>query len=176
MPYTPVFELFTPDKFHGAVLINKSVVAGLKLVDRSLTSSLFPAFKSWIPTYTNLTVGNGTIVARFNEEGNRVIGYWELVFGSTSSIDGTNPMISLPVTATSLYTFPRHAVGPGQVFDTSGGATFPGVVRLESATQFSIAVFNAAATYLSNRNLTATVPMTWATGDILSGTFVFEGA
>ncbi len=42
MPYTPVFKLVTPDKVLGERLINKSVHAGRKLMDGSITGRLFP--------------------------------------------------------------------------------------------------------------------------------------
>ncbi len=42
MPYTPVFQLVTPDKVLGERLINKSVDANRKLRDGSMSGRLFP--------------------------------------------------------------------------------------------------------------------------------------
>ncbi len=42
MPYTPVFQLLQPDKTLGERLIDKSVSASRKLMDHSMSGSLFP--------------------------------------------------------------------------------------------------------------------------------------
>ena len=55
-------------------------------------------WRAWTPTYTNITVGNGTVSARYVQIGPFVMLDWYLTFGSTSSM-GTGPKVSLPVTA-----------------------------------------------------------------------------
>ncbi len=134
---------------------------------------------TWSPSYTNLTIGNGTVVARYRPASagdDTIIAVYELTFGSTTTIDGANPTISTPATAASTYTFPRTVAGPALAFDDTAGATFTAQVRLESSTTFSIAVHNAAATYLSHRNLDATVPFTWAVDDVFSLLATYEAA
>ena len=133
---------------------------------------------TWSPSYTNLTIGNGTVVARYRPAkhgDDTIIAVFELLFGSATTIDGGNPTISTPVTAASSYTTPRHHIGPAYIQDT-GSLARPGMVRLESTTTFSVSVFDASATYLSNASITATIPMTWTTGDLLSFTATFEAA
>ena len=67
-------------------------------------------FSSYTPTWTNLTVGNGTLsVARYTQIGKLVYGLVRLGFGSTTSISG-NIQLTLPVapnttTNSSNYTF-----------------------------------------------------------------------
>ena len=132
-------------------------------------------WRTWSPTYTNLTIGNGVVVARYSRIGDLVVAVFELVFGSTTTVDGAGPTVSLPVTAASTYTFPRHGVGAAYVHDT-GTAVFTAQVRLESSTTFSVGVHDATATHLTHAGIAATVPMTWTTNDLLSFTATYEAA
>src|SRR6185369_9654216 len=56
------------------------------------------AWGSWTPSWTNLSVGNGTVVAKYVQIGKTVFARLSLVLGSTSTVTG--PVIfSLPVTS-----------------------------------------------------------------------------
>lgn len=56
----------------------------------------FSAWTSWTPTYTNLTIGNGTVVSTYLQVGKLVHFYWRFTVGSTSS-SAVNMRVSLPV-------------------------------------------------------------------------------
>ena len=148
-------------------------------VRAALTSVLARAdaigtFGTWSPSYTNLTVGNGTVVPRYSQANKLVIADFTFTLGSTSSI-GTNPNISLPVSASSQYTFDRNAVGHVYVRDNAT-ATYYGAVYLDSSTHMAPLLYNASGTYTTASLVTATVPMTWATGDILYMRAIYEAA
>ncbi len=133
-------------------------------------------WKLWTPTLVDITLGNGTQVARFvGESGGLIVAHYELLFGSSTTIDGGNPTISTPLTASASYTTPRNHLGPAYMND-AGSTAFPGMVRLESATTFSLSVFNPSGTHVENISVSATVPMTWEDGDLLSFTAIFEAA
>lgn len=133
-------------------------------------------WKLWTPTLVNITPGNGTQVARFvGESGGLIVAHYELLFGSSTTIDGANPTFSTPLTASASYTAPRNHLGPAYMND-SGSNAFPGMVRLESSTTFSVSVWDATNPHVSNVSVSATVPMTWADGDLLSFTAIFEAA
>lgn len=134
-------------------------------------------WQDWTPTYANFTLGNGTMIARYilAEAGRLIVARLDLTFGSTTSIDAQNPTFSTPVIASSAYTFPRNHVGSAYIND-AGSDAFPGQVRLESASTFSVSVFRADSTYASNDSLAAAVPMTWAENDGLSFTVDYEPA
>ncbi len=51
-----------------------------------------------------------------------------------------------------------------------------GYVRLETTTSLRPVLFGAAGTYVNDVGITATVPFTWATGDILTFTATYEAA
>lgn len=52
---------------------------------------------TWTPS-TNITVGNGTITARYQQIGKTVNFFWKLVAGSTTSLGG-DPYFTLPIAA-----------------------------------------------------------------------------
>jgi hypothetical protein len=112
---------------------------------------------TWTPTWVNLTVGNGTLTARYNQIGKTVNFELRFVMGSTSSM-GSLPNFTLPVSSNidkGSFNLTLEDVGVGAFFgvaDIFGGVCYP-------------LVFNAAGTYVTNSYFTATVPMTWTTSD-----------
>ncbi len=124
------------------------------------------AWKNWTPTYTNLTVGNGSVAAKYVQIGDTVHAFFRIQFGSTTTIDGASVRVSMPVNASGSYTV-RSRFGEALFFDNNTNGTFLGTVGWLSATKFVVDVSNASGTYLVNASLSATVPMTWATDDIL---------
>jgi hypothetical protein len=141
--------------------------------------SALGSWQAWSPSYTNLTVGNGTVVARYTEVGKLVVAWWELVWGTTTSIDAGNPLISMPVTASSSYTATRQGLGNAVILD-SGTATYTGLVRLESTTNFSIASLTAnshtGTVHIRRPSISATSPHTFGDGDFIGFTATYEAA
>ena len=133
-------------------------------------------FAAWTPTLTNITQGNGTLVARYGQIGKLVVGYFVLTFGSTTSITGT-PQISYPVTMSTSY--PATVDQPQGIanFQDTGTALYSGVVNAyrNNGTWF-LYPWNASGTYLGQSNLSSTVPFTWTTNDVISFTFCYEAA
>ena len=131
-------------------------------------------WKTWTPTYTDITVGNGTVVARYVQVGNLVVARFELVFGSTSSIDSNGSRISMPVTAaTGADT--EQVYGPA-VMREIGGSFNAGHVRAWDTSEFNVVVFGASATYATWVAISSIVPFTWGTGDVLGFTATYEAA
>ena len=67
----------------------------------------------------------------------------------------------------------------GAIFLDSGTQRFIGRVRLQSTTTFApvaLASTGVDPHFLRDSDLTATSPMTWTTGDILSFTAILEAA
>lgn len=130
---------------------------------------------TWSPSYSNLTVGNGTVVARYTQIGKTIIAHFEFTLGSTSAV-GSNPGISLPVSMSATYLNTLNVVGWCQCNDDDG-SVFYGPVRINtSAEQFRPVVGSAGGTYLGQTSITATVPMTWTTDDTLVFSATYEAA
>lgn len=130
------------------------------------------AWQSWSPTWTNLTLGNGSVTARYNQVGKTVHFSLNLVFGSTTSITGT-PTFSLPVTSRALVGTDSAVICVGKYLD-SGTAAYEGLVMLNTTTTGQLQLANAGGTYVSFAGISSTTPMTWTTNDeikFLNGTY-----
>jgi hypothetical protein len=131
------------------------------------------ALTSYTPTFTNLTVGNGTHSSGYTQIGKMVYFYLKFTFGSTSAISGGVNITSLPVTPKALTA--ADSVGFGLLVD-SGTAEYPATFEYQSSTSVSIYVQNASGTYLTHSALSSTVPFTWTTNDRLTGWIIYEAA
>lgn len=123
---------------------------------------------NYSPTFTAITTGNGTTVARYSRIGNTIIGYVKFTLGSTSSVTG-QIQISLPFTPSNGTV--NYAVQIGD----AGTAAFNAFGEMSGANFYVYAV-NAASTYGSNAATSATVPMTWTTNDFILLNFAYEVA
>lgn len=136
------------------------------------------AWTSYTPTWTNVTVGNATQASAYMNAGKLYVVRISLTFGSTTSISGT-PDFTLPggVSVISGYSS-FHVFGTGGLLDTSdSNATYLSpIVRTTTADKLRFLSMNTAGTYAKADGVSATVPFTWATGDMISGTFTFQAA
>lgn len=111
----------------------------------------------WSPTYTNITVGNGVVRARWVQIGPMVAWSLSLIFGSTTSVTGTMQVNNLPVTPAG----PGWTIlGNGYLNDASSAANrtmcFARHVPPDT-TAFNI--------FLPGGSANATSPFTWAVDD-----------
>ena len=123
----------------------------------------------YTPSNTNITVGNGTQVARWTRVGNIVTVEWQLTFGSTTAFTG-NALVGLPVTAKSGARF----IGSASYNDT-GTAIYSGSGSI-GVIDFTTALLNHSGGTFTNGNVDATHPMTWTTADVASLTITYEAA
>jgi hypothetical protein len=129
------------------------------------------AWTSFTPTWTNLTVGNGTEVYKYMQVGKQLFARYKFTLGSTSSI-GTNPNVTLPVNpASGAGGFLSYSVK----FTDSGVGTFNGAVD-EDSNKLYLASGVTSGTVLLGGTITATSPFTWTTGDSISFDVFYEVA
>lgn len=142
----------------------------------SLLQALQNPFTAWVPTWTNLTVGNGTVTAKYRQIGKLVIVRLVIVFGSTTSISGA-VSFTLPVTrAAYAGTAGVSPLGMARFFDASPGAGYEGVVVTPSTTTAKLHVWQASGTYTQAVDLSSTVPVTWTTSDEIHVQLSYEAA
>jgi hypothetical protein len=110
-----------------------------------LLSSVAGLWRPYTATLTNLSLGNGTLITRYQTIANRVTVAWNLAWGSTTS--GNMPIISLPVPPAAL-----------------GGMRWTGQVTISegdgSAWQTGWAVLTDAANSVSTYAVTGTAAIT----------------
>jgi hypothetical protein len=132
-------------------------------------------WQAWSPTYVNLTIGNGTVVARYTRIGDTVHAFFELTFGSTTAITGATPTISTPVAAATHYSDNANAIGEAGLLDI-GATGYVGSVGIKTVNQFEPLAADVAGAHAAAVGLSATVPFTWTTGDVLQFTAKYEAA
>lgn len=124
----------------------------------------YPCFETrrltWVPVFTNLSVGNGTLTADYYIT-DKVIQYRvNLTWGSTTSISGS-------VTHTLPFSSAISNYVPGTLrLSDTGTADYygPPVITTSNVTYL---VFTASGTYVAQAALSSTIPHTWATTDVM---------
>jgi len=118
----------------------------------------------WSPTFTNIVIGNATVVAKYTKIGKKCRLKMEVTIGSTTSF-GAFIIFTLPLTAVALAVDANEEIiGCATLID--GGTVYKGVVLLNSTTQALIRASVVAGSYITESgNISGTVPFTWATGD-----------
>jgi len=112
------------------------------------------AWTAYTPVWTNLTLGNGTFVARYLQTGKTFNATIKLTFGSTTTVAGIF-YPSMPATLAA----PGVTSGVAWAFDTSASAFATGTFVT------NVEVLLSATGPVARAN--ATTPWTWAVGDFL---------
>lgn len=146
--------------------------ATAKALADATVGKLGAAWVSYTPTFTNFTVGNGSVAGHYCQIGKFVAFKAHLQLGSTSSITGS-VTVSLPVTsvATNLY---NRQLGTIEIFAAAGA--YVGALLHTSTTAALLTVCNADNTYLERVVLSATVPNTFTTNNWISTQGSYEAA
>ena len=124
---------------------------------------------AYTPTFSNFTLGNGTVNARFCKIGKVVFVYALITVGSTTSISSF-PIISLPVNAATTGYF----TGTSDLQDI-GNTNYMGKMYIDNATGAFISVDAVGGSYANYAPVSATVPFTWVSGDRMLLNFYYEG-
>jgi len=134
-----------------------------------MTSELLNWYEegTFTPTFTGLTVGNGSVFGYYRRIGKQVFLTYGFILGSTSAVAA--------LTGVSGFPFTTGSVGASRFFPVSGVA-FEGGVGWYGA---SSAIFTSATSGMgifsptNNAGFSATVPFTWGTDDSLSLTATY---
>lgn len=89
------------------------------------------AWSSYTPTWSNVTVGNGTNVGKYLQIGKTVLFKASFTFGTTSSAASSPISVSLPVTAAALLgtTLVDSLNSECTYYDQSGSIVLSGYLR-----------------------------------------------
>jgi hypothetical protein len=143
-----------------AVSANSAAVANL------IADDVDAAATSYTPTWTNGSIGNGTLTGSYLQIGDLVVVWIYMLAGGTTTFGaGSAWTFSLPVTAASA----NLGVGSALIQDT-GTAFFVGTVSMATTTTITIHTNNAASAVINN------VPHAWASTDLLKLVFAYPAA
>jgi hypothetical protein len=126
---------------------------------------------TWTPTFTNFTLGNGTLVgARYQKIGKTVNFQLYVSLGSTSVVSGYI-QFTLPINAAGANDGLATAL-VGRAFDANTTLNWDLRGRCYGSTGYILAL-NSSGTYLEQVPTSATAPFTWATSDefTIAGTY-----
>jgi hypothetical protein len=118
------------------------------------------AWTTWTPSYTDMTVGNATVTARYSQIGKVVFFDFKIIWGSTTSITGGNPTFTLPKASVSPVFFFDGNILDANVTNYSGAGQVVGGSSL-----VYMKVYNVSATYPIPGAIGSTTPMTWVSTD-----------
>ena len=139
-------------------------------IDTSVGTGLL-AWTSYTPTFTNFTLGNGTITySKYAKLGRVVLLEVGVNLGTTSAVSGRIG-ISLPVIAATI---PNRTQGTCAL--SAGAISGVGSLAIDTTTRLDLYALNVAGTYIANANTSATVPGTWATGSFFNFKTFYEAA
>jgi len=153
------------------VSITSGAISGSSLTSSSvpltkLTSDSSWAWTTWTPTFTNFTIGNGTLNCYYVTVGKNVYFTMQVVLGTTSSV-GTNPYFTLPVN-NNTTTYPttgntQNMIATGWGF--AGGSNYflyGAINNTTGANKCQLLASLVSPTYVQITGVSATVPNTWA--------------
>lgn len=132
------------------------------------------AWTSWSSTLTNLTLGNGVVVSKYQRIGRSIHWRFKFTLGSTSAV-GTGPQFSLPTTPHAEYV-QWDTMGNSTLIDVSAAGIYNAVVILTTAGASNVIFQRIGGSGSAAVGVTALVPMTWAVGDILTANGTYESA
>jgi hypothetical protein len=134
------------------------------------------AWESWTPTLANLTLGNGTVGAKFRRQGRTIHYHFRFTLGSTSAV-GTAPTFSLPVAVSSNYIVQLQThLGLATYRDDSTGVYYQGYVGLSTASVVELVTWLSSGTYPTLAQVQAGTPITWTTSDVIFVSGTYEAA
>lgn len=130
-----------------------------------IATALTGAWTSWTPTLTNMTLGNGTVTAKYRRLGKTFEYHFKFVLGSTSAMS-TNPTFSIPagLTLSSDYAIVQDPLGDVSIRD-SGTANYRGAAHYGTSTTIALFWYNATPVLTG---ISSTSPMTWTTSDAIA--------
>lgn len=127
---------------------------------------LAPAWTSFTPTLSGMTLGNGTLSCYLQTIGKTTFYRIKITFGSTTSVSSA-VTISYPATKASTITT-RHVVGYGYAYDSSAG-TYVVLMAQDNGS-------NSITLVSDSGGINNTSPWTWATNDVISFSGTHETA
>lgn len=165
-------------------MLNDASVTTAKVNDAAITPAKLLAgtgttwpYASYTPTFTNFTLGNGTLAASYRQIGKLVHFKISITLGTTSSVSaGTDFIFTLPVTSVSTYTQYFDVLGMINLRDTSAATGYVGTANWYSTTQGVLQRFIVSGSAIVNDNVDSDEPFVWASTDQIKIEGTYEAA
>lgn len=168
MPYTS-----SPPTFAAGEMPPTSKFNNIRDFMRAFTDP-FTAYTPTLKDATNATLANWTCAGRYLQAGKLAIVQFDLLAGSSPGVGTGVWRLNLPVNARTGSPNPWHQ-GGFTVVDASTGSLTSGRVSIDGAGYFGL-WYQSALVNGSQTGLAAAAPITWAAGDRIVGSFLYEAA
>jgi len=136
--------------------------------DRDLENFVSGREDTYVPTWTNTTVGNGSVTGGFWVQGGWCTFWTIFALGSTSAVSSGGHSVPLPVTAAAAEQ------GTFQfTMKDSGNFYWPGLAITSDTSNVYLYLLDASGGYSRGNNFSATAPFTFGADDklIVSGVY-----
>ena len=130
------------------------------------------AYTTFTPSFTNLTVGNGTNNGKYLQIGKFVHVVTQLIWGSTTSITGAPVRHNFPIAANNGQ---AQIIGEAYILD-AGTQDYPAGLIKAGTDNCVLSVLDASGTYGKFASMSSTIPFTWTTNDQINLSYVYEVA
>jgi len=141
-------------------------------------SSVYAGYTAFTPTIGGWTQGNATFSAIYSVNGETVNYQGYFTFGSTSAVTATSLYLTLPFNQADAAN--NDVLGLLTFRDISTGANVAGYTRIQGSTQMGMYWLDPEtaplATRLESWVTGATLPFTFATGDIVAWNITYRKA
>lgn len=153
-----------------------NTIVGDIIDHESRLSSIEGAWTAWTPTYSGITVGNGTSTGRYAVIGRTVIARFTLSFGTTTAITAPAYLVVPPIKG-NMNTSNGTTFGSGVYYDASTANSYVVLYTYNGSNTLTIRCLATTGLYQTispGSQLNATVPVAFASGDGLTGQFIYE--
>lgn len=167
-----------------ADITDTRVLVGAPIADGSVSNQKLKtgagepggAWDTWTPTWSNVTIGNAVVTARYKQVGKTVTCRLSVALGSTTTTSG-DIIFSLPVPSIAYPGVSGlHPIGTSRYFDVSASVVYIGDVENISTTTSSSRFFSNAGSYSGQILNTGSLPIVWGNGDQWAMSFTYEAA
>lgn len=140
----------------------------------AIGATVLGTYTAYTPTFTDLTLGNGTVISYYCRVNKLVHYYGRITFGSTTAITATGPQVSLPVNQSLTMPAQQFPMGDTVYLDASTNTRYIGQATYNNTGSFRLWTLATQPTYTSQVTISATIPMTWTTSDTISWNISYE--
>ena len=159
----------------GSLVADSSETTGVKWAAAPGPSY---AWTTWTPTLTGITLGNGTMIARYAQVDKIVYVFWRIVGGSTTTWSN-NARFTLPVNYNRQASIDLYGIGGGAYYDSSATTYYHTSVYIDATTAFlQYTLSDATVAKIVNYNSSNSQPAdaNTTTNDVFYAQFWYEVA
>lgn len=160
----------------GGITSTQIADGSIQPVDLQTGTGSTWVWQSWAPTFTGITLGNGTVVARYNQTGKTVNFRILITFGSTTTLPtGADNVFTAPVPpSATAYPQYNNSIGTGMIVISTNN--YPLISRVYSSTQIEMAGLKSNGTTSVTTYPITTGNLTMTTGNTIQLSGSYEAA